>query len=167
MPVRTAIRIELLKEIRDGRPTFYTQAVDGFTLEDYFANPGRYRDELPSSAVQAKAKELLNAVEWLYGKGFVHLDMNLGNIMQDRASGELALIDFRERQAVERRRAELQPQPEDAQGRPSRQAGSPRALRRFYPGRRLRAIAESVTAENDQPHDHAPFAARQRRALAF
>jgi thiamine kinase-like enzyme len=86
--------IELLKEIRDGKPTFYTQAVDGFTLEDYFANPGQHRDKLPPSAVPAKARELLNAVEWLHDKGFVHRDMHLGNIMYDRASGKLVLIDF-------------------------------------------------------------------------
>jgi serine/threonine protein kinase len=68
--------------------------VDGFTLEDYFAKRDRHRNDLPSAAVRDKAKELLSAVEWLYGKGFVHVDMNFGNIMYDRASGKLVLIDF-------------------------------------------------------------------------
>jgi len=85
--------IELLKEIRNGQPVFYTRKVNGFTLSDYFANVGDH-PQLARTDIPAKLNELLAAIEWLHGKGFFHGDLHKGNVMYDRDTDKLVLIDM-------------------------------------------------------------------------
>jgi len=85
--------LEVLKEVREGRPVFYTRKVDGFTLFDYFSDPNRY-PELSQQALPGKGRDLKKAMTWLYSKGFLHTDVHARNIMFDRDSGKLVLIDM-------------------------------------------------------------------------
>jgi len=85
--------VELLKEVRNGQPVFYTRAVDGFTLKKYLKTPRKF-PELPIESLGEKARELFAALDWLREKGFFQEDPNLGNVMFDRVSGKLVMIDF-------------------------------------------------------------------------
>lgn len=85
--------IELLSKIWNGQPVFYTRKVDGFTLETYLSNPADH-PELPIGSLSDKGKELIAAIDWLRAKGYFHEDLNLANVMFDRASGKLLLIDM-------------------------------------------------------------------------
>jgi len=85
--------LELLKEVSNGQPVYYTRAVNGFTLADYFNDPASY-PELPIESIDAKSQALFKAIQWLHGRGFFHNDMHAENVMYDRDRGELVLIDM-------------------------------------------------------------------------
>jgi serine/threonine protein kinase len=85
--------IELLKEVRDGQPVFLTRAVDGFTLKKYLRTTNNRR-EFPAEQLNDKAKELFEALDWLRDKGYFQDDLSLENVMYDRTTGKLVLIDF-------------------------------------------------------------------------
>jgi len=84
---------ELLKEVRHGEPVYLTRAVDGITLKQHFRTMGRQPEVSPES-LREKADELFTALDWLRGKGYFHADLTLENIMIDRSSGKLVLIDL-------------------------------------------------------------------------
>jgi len=85
--------IELMRKIWNGQPVFYTRKVDGFTLETYLSKPADH-PELPFGSLGAKGKELLAAIDWMRAKGYFHEDLNPANVMFDRTSGKLLLIDM-------------------------------------------------------------------------
>jgi hypothetical protein len=85
--------LELLKEVRDGQPVFYTRKIDGFTLEAYLADPASH-PELPLQDLPRLGRELVHAIDWLHGKGFFHDDLHDGNVMYDRQRRKLVLIDM-------------------------------------------------------------------------
>jgi hypothetical protein len=85
--------VEVLKEIRRGQPVFYTQAINGFTLHEYFRNPLGH-PELPMQSIDAMGESLFQAIDWLHGKGFFHRDLNAGNVMYDRDRRLLVLVDM-------------------------------------------------------------------------
>ncbi len=85
--------IELLKKVRNGQPVFLTRAVDGMTLKQYMRTM-RKRRPFPIEQLNEKAEELFAALDWLRGKGYFHEDLTLENVMYDRSTGKMVLIDF-------------------------------------------------------------------------
>jgi|RhiMetStandDraft_4_1073278.scaffolds.fasta_scaffold465242_1 thiamine kinase-like enzyme len=86
--------VEILKEIKDGHPTYYTPIVNGFSISQYIEAPEEYTEILPKEVARNKLKELKVAIEWLFGKGYVHGDINPGNIMYNERLNKFTLIDF-------------------------------------------------------------------------
>jgi hypothetical protein len=94
--MRKHFAVEVLKEIRDDVPIFYTPVVNGFTMEQYLKTPDLYRDELPLEKAIKLIGELKNAVQWLgSAKGYAHTDQDeISNVMYDRDNKTLVLIDI-------------------------------------------------------------------------
>ena len=73
---------EILKEVdATGHAVYYTPAVNGFTVEQCLADPGRFARHAPGDTLQREARRLREAVRQLCVHGFVHGDTWGENVM--------------------------------------------------------------------------------------
>jgi len=73
---------------QDGMPNLVLEYIDGGDL----LNRYKFAPADEQTAVKS-CWQILDALEYIHGSGFIHRDLNPGNIMV-RGNGEIALIDF-------------------------------------------------------------------------